>query len=361
MAGDIKTGAGEQKPRYFGTQEEKLDRALVTGLMLEVVLETSTLAMDPQTLRHLVKIRLKDSLAVNLAGRVSLARFRRLLSQVDVWFPLYYPLTTAGSQKPPAPARLQAAPGPVAADLPARRALRVDRLRAWLGDKGRDLLPHRPHRKLNPDRLWEFLCRTQGGWFRLIDFTRHFGLDRKTAWEYLQKFFHTGLLRHNRERSAAARYALETCFLVVRAEALEPEVKKALAALPPGLAGEVSGWLIATGGEPFWEKEWHGLVEPPGAGTSSPSCWPRVSLKRCARWGKTGSCRSAPGGCRIRGWEKIAVVPEILVFMRFSGRALPQNDRCRNFRRGLDLKKMRDFVPSSAGSGGRWVGEKIVF
>ena len=91
---------GNQKPRYFGTQEEKLDRALVTGLMLEVVLETSTLAMDPQTLRHLVKIRLKDSLAVNLAGRVSLARFRRLLSQVDVWFPLYYPLTTAGSHKP---------------------------------------------------------------------------------------------------------------------------------------------------------------------------------------------------------------------------------------------------------------------
>ena len=46
--------------------------------MLEVVLETSTLSMDPQTLRHLVKTRLKDSLAVNLAGQVSLDRFRRL-------------------------------------------------------------------------------------------------------------------------------------------------------------------------------------------------------------------------------------------------------------------------------------------
>ena len=144
MVRDIKTSVGEQKPRYFGTQEEKLDRALVTGLMLEVVLETSTLPMDPQTLRHLVKTRLKDSLGDNLAGRVSLDRFRRLLTQVDVWFPLYYPLTTAGSPETPAPARLQAAPVAVAAALPARRALRVDRLRNWLEAEGRDLFPTGP-------------------------------------------------------------------------------------------------------------------------------------------------------------------------------------------------------------------------
>ena len=265
MAGDKETGVWEQKPRDFGTQEEKLDRALVTGLMLEVILETSSVPMDPQTLRHLVKTRLKDSLAVNLAGRVTLDRFRRLLSQVDVWFPLYYPLTTAGSPKAPAPAaaRLQAAPGPAAADLPARRVLQMDRLRAWLQDEGRDLLPHRPHRKLNQDRLWEFIGRTQGGWFRLIDFTRHLGVDRKTAWEYLQKFLHAGLLRHNRGRSAAVRYALETRFLVVRAEALEPEIRKALSGLPPDLVGQVSDWLIATGGESFWEKEWQGRLDPP--------------------------------------------------------------------------------------------------
>lgn len=295
MVGDIKNGIGEQKPRYFGTQEEKLDRALVTGLMLEVVLETSTLPMEPQTLRHLVKTRLKDSLAVNLAGRVSLDRFRRLLSQVDVWFPLYYPLTTAGSPKPPAQARLQPAPGPVAAALPARRALRVDRLRAWLQEEGRDLLPHRPHRKLNPDRLWEFLGRTQGRWFRLIDFTRHFGLDRKTAWEYLQKFLQAGLLRHNRERSAAVRYALETCFLLVRAETLEPEVKKALSGLPPGLVGQVSGWLIATGGEAFWEKEWHDLLEPPRRRRLITRLLAAGLLKEVCQVGENRKLHLAPG------------------------------------------------------------------
>ena len=99
MAGDEKTIVWQPDPKDWGTQAEKLDRALVTGLMLEVILETSSLPVDPQTLRHLVKTRLKDSLAVNLAGRVTLDRFRHLLGQVDIWFPLYYPLTTAGAGK----------------------------------------------------------------------------------------------------------------------------------------------------------------------------------------------------------------------------------------------------------------------
>ena len=253
--GTNKPASLREHPQDLGAQEEKLDRALVTGLMLEVILETSSLPVDPPTLRRLVKARLKDSLAVNLAGRVTLDRFRHLLKGVDIWFPLYYPLTAAGSPNPPAPA-------PAAAPTPTRRALRLDRLRAWLQAEGRDLLPHRPHRKLNQDRLWEFLTGTQGGWFRLLDFTLHFGVDRKTAWEYLHKFLHAGLLRHNRGRSAAVRYALATRFLVVRADALDPEVAAALAGLPPTLVEQASGWLIATGGEAFWEKEWHARLEP---------------------------------------------------------------------------------------------------
>jgi hypothetical protein len=251
MTGVQKTGIRESDLQDPGFQAEKLDRALVTGLMLEVILETASLPVDPQTRRHLVKTRLKGSLAANLAGQITLDRFRRLLSKVDIWFPLYYPLTTAGSPKAPAAA------------LPDPRGLRLDRLRAWLQEEGRGLLPHRPHRKLNPERLWEFLGSTQGGWFRLLDFTRHFGVDRKTAWDYLQKFLLAGLLRHNRGRSAAVRYALGTRFLVVRADALDPGVAAALEGLPPDLAAQVSGWLIATGGEAFREQEWHARLEPP--------------------------------------------------------------------------------------------------
>jgi hypothetical protein len=262
MAGDKKKVVWEQEPKDLRTQAEKLDRALVTGLMLEVILETSSLPVDPQTLRHLVKTRLKDSLAVNLAGRVTLDRFRQLLSQVDIWFPLYYPLTTAGSAKTRTATPVQAIPAPAAAAAPSRRVLQVERFTAWLQEEGRGLLPHRPHRKFNQDKLWEFLGRTRGGWFRLLDFTRHFGADRKTAWEYLRKFLNAGLLRHNRGRSAAVRYALETRFLVVRADILEPGVETALSGLPPNLAVQVSAWLIATGGEAFGENEWHGRLEP---------------------------------------------------------------------------------------------------
>ena len=150
------------------------------------------------------------------------------------------------------------------------------------------MLPHRPHRKFNQDKLWEFLSRTQGGWFRLIDFTRHFGVDRKTAWEYLHKFLHAGLLRHNGGRSAAVRYALETRFLMVRADALEPEVDAALVGLPPGLATQVSTWLIATGGEAFGENEWHGRLEPSRCRQLITRLNPRGSLKRRVRWGGTG-------------------------------------------------------------------------
>jgi hypothetical protein len=58
------------------------------------------------------------------------------------------------------------------------------------------------------------------------------------------------------------RYALETRFLVVRADILEPGVETALSGLPPNLAVQVSAWLIATGGEAFGETEWHGRLEP---------------------------------------------------------------------------------------------------
>ena len=264
MDGSEGNGVWKVAQPGLGPEEEKLDRAMVAGLMLEVVLETAGSPVDPRARRRLVKTRLKNTLVTHLAGRVTLNRFHHLLRKLDHWFPLYYPLITGGSPKGPTPAAGsgQAAPPPAAAAPPSRRALRGDRLRLWLNDQGRDLLPRRPHRKLNRDKLWDFLGRTQGGWFRLKDFERHFGVDRKTAWEYLKKLFAAGLLRHNQKHSAAVRYALETRFLTVRADALETAVKEALSGLSPSLAEQVSGWLIATGGEPFWEEDWLGLLEP---------------------------------------------------------------------------------------------------
>ncbi|MFA5110856.1 MAG: hypothetical protein WC443_05575 [Desulfobaccales bacterium] len=231
----------KESPRSDG---EKLDRALVAGMMLEVILEISGSPADPQARRRFVKARLKDTMVTQLAGRVT--------------------LDTANSPEvpqspPPGPPK---APPRVEPPLPPRRALRDDLLQTWFKREARELLPRRPHRKLHPDKLWEFLHHTRGGWFRLKDFEQHFGVDRKTAWEYLQKLLQAGLLRHNQGRSAAVRYALGTGFLVVRAELLEPKIEAALSGLPKSLADQVCEWLIATGGEAFWDEEWHGRLEP---------------------------------------------------------------------------------------------------
>jgi hypothetical protein len=248
----------EAARQVLETEGANLDRALVAGLMLEVILESAGSPEDPRARRQEVKARLKDTMVTYLAGRVTLDRFRHLLRQVDHYFPVYYPLITTGlpeTPEAPAPPILGAPP------LPAR-GLREDRLRAWLREAGEELLPRRPHRKVHPDKLREFLRRTQGSWFRLKDFEQYFAVDRKTAWEYLQKLRGAGLLRHNRQHSAAVRYALETCFLVVQAEALEARVRQALADFPRDLASRVCDWLTATGGEAFREAEWQGWLTP---------------------------------------------------------------------------------------------------
>jgi hypothetical protein len=251
-------------PKGQGAEEDRLNRALVNGLMLEVVLETSTLQVDPRIHRNLVKTRLKNILVTHLAGRVTLERFRRLLRELDSCFPRYYPLIAPGSPQGPVPVagRTAMISPPPAPTSPAHRVLREEVLKAWLEADIRQLLPQRSHRKLDVKRLLDFLQGTQGGWFRLKDFEQHFRVDRKTAWEYLQKFLSAGLLRHNQERSAAVRYALATRFLVVLTEALEPKVREALPDLPPRQADWVCDWLVATGGEPFGEAEWHVHLKP---------------------------------------------------------------------------------------------------
>jgi predicted DNA-binding transcriptional regulator len=259
MVGSERTVSTQWVSRGRGAEEERLDRALVTGLMLEVILETSSLKGDPRLHRSLVKTRLKSIMVTYLAGRVTLQRFRNLLREVDHCFPHYYSLIASGSHPGPTPtvARPPEVPPPAASAPPVHRVLREDLLKDWLETEIRKFLPQRPHRKLGVERLLDFLLRTQGSWFRLRDFERHFEIDRKTAWEYLQKFLSAGLLCHNHQRSAAVRYALATRFLVVLADALRPKVREALPHLPQSQTDQVCDWLVATGGELFEEAEWH--------------------------------------------------------------------------------------------------------
>ncbi len=193
---------GKSPPACPWLKEERLDRALVAGLMLEVILSQPATPQDPGERRCQAKSRLKTALVSCLAGHIPLSRFRDLAQNLDAWFDFFYPLIS--------PSVYPRDPGAVWTDAPPE-PLREDLLAEALN--GLDgLLPHRRHRKLDRERLLEFLRRTGGGWFRLKDLEQFFSIDRKTAWEYTQKLLRAGLLCHNQARSAAVRYRLAPQF-----------------------------------------------------------------------------------------------------------------------------------------------------
>ncbi|MBM4284253.1 MAG: hypothetical protein FJ128_03235 [Deltaproteobacteria bacterium] len=186
---------------------EDLERALVGGLLLEVLLDERALPEDPGSRRRQVKSRLRDTLVSRLAGRIPLNSFLHLARQLDGWFDTFYPLVSPGAAPPPFRPIPRCTTPP-----PPHPSLDDAKLTAFLRELA-DLLPRRRHRKLSPEGLLEFLRRMGGAWFRLKDFQEFFRLDRKTAWEYVQKLAVAGLFCRNQARSAAVRYRLESRFL----------------------------------------------------------------------------------------------------------------------------------------------------
>lgn len=249
----LAAGGGYQ---WLGTEEETLDRALVAGLMLHGALDGPALPPEPQVCRVLLKTRVQKTLVSHLSGRITLDRFRSLIKTLERSFPFYFSLISPLMLRPGDNPGPQGTPslgmsGPFSTCRPVRENLLLEALRALPG-----LLPRRPRSKVTGQKLHDFLGRTRGGWFRVRDFQEHFVVDRKTAWEYVQKFLHSGLLVHNRGRAASVRYALAERFLKVRAAALRREVAVVLGDLPSPLHPQVADGLIASGGEPFWEEDW---------------------------------------------------------------------------------------------------------
>jgi hypothetical protein len=195
--------------RLNSSQEPELDslnRALVAGLMLEVMLENPTWGEEAGSRRHRLKACLRSTLASHLAGRIPLSSFHSQAQGLDRWFEVFYPLLAdAGlASNFPAPARRS----PLLVGCPLREDLFTECL-----EKTPGLLPRRKHRKFDRERLQDFLESTGGNWFRLRDFEEHFRVDRKTAWEYARKLLQAGLLVHNQGHSSAVRYRLAPRFL----------------------------------------------------------------------------------------------------------------------------------------------------
>lgn len=278
---------GEAKNRREGKAQEKLDRALVAGLIVEVILDQAALPASWPARQQEVKRRLQDYLVQYLAGRVSLDHFRRLAQNLDGWFEYYFSLLAAPDRPTPSPpctvtysvaesrpvygvqearaAWLGREPAESPPALPTRQACWEELLEGWLAEAKTEM-PQRSHRKLTPDKLRSFLCQSGGRWFRLRDFERFVQMDRKTAWDYLQQFLQAGLLCHNRKQSAAVRYCLAPSFLKVEADALRLAISLCLAQVSEDLTEKISDFLVATGGEPFacreWEEEFSGEQFP---------------------------------------------------------------------------------------------------
>ncbi len=248
MPGNRPVYANQNSAHPYGWEEDKLDRALIAGLILEVILDNPGFGTNASNPRYRVKNRVQEALLLNLAGRVTLDRFRALSGKLERWFSFYYPLISPNTF-PPESRKVK----PAAAS-PAHQAIREDRLEEWLYHHA-ELLPHRRHRKLDSLGLKEFLRSTQGRNFRVKDFQRHFKIDGKTAWEYLNLLRQVCLLAHNRGQSAAARYFLDSYFLRVNAAALRQKISVDLEDIPPALASQVADCLIASGGEAFWDNE----------------------------------------------------------------------------------------------------------
>ena len=221
-----------------------------------------------------MKTRLKDSLAVNLAGG-----YLGLSGLGGCRFPRIIPL-------PPAPRTACRVPGRPGSGggcptIPAGALLRVDRLRGWLKEEGRGLPPdgltgrsirqavgvYRPHPRAAGSGSTS--PGTSGG-------------SKKPPGEYQQASPRPDVCAITRRAPRRVRCALETRFLVVRPTPWNLGLA-ALSGPPPNLAVQVSAWLIATGGEAFEEQEWHDRLEPPRCQQLITRLKSRA--KRFARWG----------------------------------------------------------------------------
>ncbi len=185
-----------------------LDTTLVAGMFFQVVMEASRLPTGSQERVSFIRKRAKDYLVTQLAGKITLSQFYRLLNLIEKDVGLYFARqdwlggksalreTRGASPLPPLP--------PPLPELVKNEALRQALAKIALPLKGR--------RKLTPETLRDFLRETEGRWFRLLDFEARFKVNKKTAWGYLNLLLQEGVLTHNGEKANRVRYALAAPF-----------------------------------------------------------------------------------------------------------------------------------------------------
>jgi hypothetical protein len=194
-------------------RDQGLDTTLVAGMFFQVLVEAEQLPAGPSERVSYVRKQAKNYLVNRLAGQISLSQFFRLLSLIDEHVQRYFSHLRSSWVSP--------SPDAVSQPLPHQSTPAPVRLEAL-----RQALAHLPsesagRRKLSQEKLLEFFQKTQGGFFKLIDFETSFQVNKKTAWACLNQLLEDGILVHNGEKANKVRYSLASQFL--RGEAASPD------------------------------------------------------------------------------------------------------------------------------------------
>ncbi len=187
-----------------------LDTTLVAGMFFQVILEAEHLPGNTLERTSFVKQAVKNFMVQRLAGQITLSQFFRLVQIIEHEVTYYFHRLQGEWLSPEdAPPPKSPVSGTGCTVTPAPPIQTYD-LRLALS---RLPLPHQANRKLSPEGLLDFLVKSEGRWFRLLDFESHFRLNKKTAWTYLALLLQHDILRHNEEKANKVRYALSLKFM----------------------------------------------------------------------------------------------------------------------------------------------------
>jgi hypothetical protein len=176
--------------------DQGIDTTLVAGMFFQVLLEAQRLPLPSPERVAFVRKEAKNYLVTRLAGQISLSQFFRLLNLIEENAQKYFE-TLGGEWLPARPVLAPATPPEDKTDRVSREDLRQALAALPMLPKGK--------RKLTHETLCQFLCDTQGNWFRLLDFEARFKINKKTAWAYLNLLLKTGILAHNGEKANKVR------------------------------------------------------------------------------------------------------------------------------------------------------------
>jgi hypothetical protein len=193
----------EESLAELSPRSRTLDTTLVAGMFFQVLREAENLPASTPERVSFIRRQAKSYLATRLAGQITLTQFFRLLNLIEENVQGYFEEVRGGWVT--GKTSLSANP----ASAPSQDVIRVEALRQAL-----EALPlmAKGRRKLTSEALGEFLCETQGTWFRLLDFEEHFQVNKKTAWAYLNQLVQTGILEHNGEKANKVRYMVASPF-----------------------------------------------------------------------------------------------------------------------------------------------------